>query len=145
MPDPQEPESKQQRRWRPVPAEMIETFDKALTFLPLVQRRKMFGCPCAFVNDQMFAGLHQESLILRLSEEDRQKLLEMEGAMPFEPMAGRPMREYVVAPPAIVASESALGAWLEKAFSYTSSLPPKAPKPPKTKAPKKAGGRSRRA
>ncbi|HEX8951062.1 MAG TPA: hypothetical protein VF945_04420, partial [Polyangia bacterium] len=59
------------------------------------------------------------------------------GAKVFEPMKGRPMKEYVVAPPALVGDRQALGKWAQKAFAYGQSLPPKPKKPPKSKKPPK--------
>jgi TfoX/Sxy family transcriptional regulator of competence genes len=84
----------------------------------------------------MFAGLHQEDMILRLGEADRAQLLKRPGAKLFEPMPGRPMREYVVVPPPLLDSETQLNTWLEKALTYTRSLPPKAPKIRKPRAAK---------
>jgi len=70
----------------------------------------------------MFAGLFQDSVILRLSAGDRGSL---PGATPFEPMPGGPMREYVVAPASVVDSTKQLRTWLERARSFAASLPPK--------------------
>ena len=119
--------------FNPAPEELKTTFEKAMLSVPLAEKRKMFGYPCAFINGQMFAGLHQTNMILRLSAEDRPRFLELEGAQIFEPMPGRPMREYVVIPHAMLNQESELDAWLTKAFNYASSLPPKEPKAKKTK------------
>jgi TfoX/Sxy family transcriptional regulator of competence genes len=116
---------KEERKWTSVPAERTQTFQEALQSWPAVEIRRMFGCPCAFVNGQMFAVFHQQGLALKLSEEDRGALLEQEGAKPFEPMPGRRMREYVVVPPAVENVQAELQAWLEKAFAYARSLPPK--------------------
>lgn len=64
-----------------------------------VQPRKMFGSPVYFVNDNMFAGVHQDGIMLRLRPEDQNRLsAEHDEAVPFEPM-GRRMKEYVVLPP----------------------------------------------
>ncbi len=83
----------------------------------------MFGCPAAFVNGHMFAGVFQASLFVRLAEKDRTKLIAKHGATPFAPMPGRVMREYVVLPPSIVESETKLTAWLSRASRYAASLP----------------------
>jgi TfoX/Sxy family transcriptional regulator of competence genes len=90
--------------------------------------RKTFGYPSAYVNGQMFSGLHNESMILKLPPEDLKTFLALEGAHPFEPMPGRPMREFAVVPPSLLHSESDLVNWLHKAFKYVGSLPPKKPK-----------------
>lgn len=39
-----------------------------------VPPRKMFGSPVYFVNDNMFVGVHQDSIMLRLRAEDRDSL-----------------------------------------------------------------------
>ena len=51
--------------WKKVPAELARRFEAALPEAEGVERRQMFGCPCAFVNGNMFAGLHEDRLILR--------------------------------------------------------------------------------
>lgn len=115
-------------KWRSAPEDLVRLFENALAAVPEAEKRKMFGYPCSFVNGHMFAGLHQENMILRLSDEDRARFLEFEGAGPFEPMPGRAMKEYVVVPPALIDSEESLEEWLKKAFAYAKSLPPKPPK-----------------
>ena len=118
-------DSKAKKKWRQAPVELIRIFEKALKSLPEAERRKMFGYPCSFVNGQMFTGLHQENLILRLPEDERREFLKIKEAKPFEPMPGRVMREYVVVPQSILNSETQLRIWLEKAFAFAKSLPPK--------------------
>ena len=45
--------------------------------------------------------------------------------MPFAPMPGRAMKEYVVVPAALVSRPAALRAWLERALTYADTLPAK--------------------
>ncbi len=45
--------------WKKSSPALIAYFDKALPDDPRVERRQMFGYPCAFVNGQLFTGLHQ--------------------------------------------------------------------------------------
>jgi TfoX/Sxy family transcriptional regulator of competence genes len=115
-------------KWQPAPPEHIRLFGEMLQAFPLIQIRQMFGYPCAFRQGQMVAGLFQDSFILRLSPEDRVQFLQLDGTRPFEPMPGRPMKEYVVLPERLLAQEEALHRWLEKAFAYAGSLPTKEPK-----------------
>ncbi len=82
----------------------------------------------------MTTGLHQESWIVRLPEDVRRERLEA-GWSIFEPMPGRPMREYVALPDEVIADPAELRAWVERAVEYVRGLPPKKPK--KLKAPKK--------
>jgi TfoX/Sxy family transcriptional regulator of competence genes len=106
------------------PGELIETFTRAVADLPGVQTRKMFGYPAAFTKGQMFASVFQSELILRLPEAERQTLGQ-DGGRAFEPMPGRPSREYMVVPGAIRASAPSLRAWVVKAKTYVDGLPPK--------------------
>jgi TfoX/Sxy family transcriptional regulator of competence genes len=114
--------------WRKSPPELIAAFKDALPLDPRVEPRQMFGYPCAFVGGNMFTGMHQESLIVRLSESDRAEAISRHGASTFEPMPGRPMREYVALPARIVASPKDLAAWMARALDYAGGLPPKVKK-----------------
>lgn len=118
--------------WTKSPPELVEVFEAAFPDPPAVARQ-MFGYPAGFVNGNLFMSLFEDSIVLRLPDGPRAELLAM-GAATFEPMAGRPMREYVRVPPAIAASPGDLGSWVAKALAYGKSLPPKAPKSKVAKA-----------
>jgi TfoX/Sxy family transcriptional regulator of competence genes len=130
--------------WRKAPDALIALFDAALPDDPRVERRKMFGYPCAFFSGNLFTGLHQENVIVRLAERDRIAAIEKQGARLFEPMAGRPMREYIVLPQAALADREELAAWLQRGFCYAKSLPPKASKAGRKARPAAAGARIRK-
>jgi hypothetical protein len=83
----------------------------------------MFGYPAIFVQGNMCAGLFGEGMFARLSPADRAAL--PGGGAPFEPMPGRPMKDYTLIPDDVLADEEALAATLAKAVSFTASLPPK--------------------
>jgi TfoX/Sxy family transcriptional regulator of competence genes len=112
------------KKWRPPPPEWISVFTEAAQGLEGAQQRKMFGYPAAFVNGHMLAGLHEAGLVLRLPDGERETLRAL-GAKPFEPMPGRIMHEYVVAPPTLATRPAEVSKWLRKAFAYASSLPSK--------------------
>ena len=114
--------------WEKSSESLIEAFFEALPDDGRVERRKMFGFPCAFVNGNMFTGLHQKDMIVRLPEDARAALLEMPGAGLFEPMAGRVMREYVAVPRAMQGDPEALAAWVAKSYEFAKALPVKIPK-----------------
>ncbi len=116
-------------KWKPAPEGLIRRYERAIQLLAGVQPREMFGHPAVFANGQMFSGLVQDQMFIRLSDQDRSEPLKQAGARSFEPMPGRPMREYVVVPEAVLESEAQLGAWLHKGLAYARSLPPKASKP----------------
>ncbi len=72
--------------------------------------------------------MFEDKLFVRLAETDRATLLAEEGAQPFDPMGGRPMREYVVVPGTWLEGDDddELRAWMMKAARYARTLPPKA-------------------
>jgi TfoX/Sxy family transcriptional regulator of competence genes len=111
-------------QWHKSPPELVEIFDAVAPGPPAV-RRSMFGYPAAFVNGNMFMGLHQSNMVLRLGEESRQEFLNLPGAHTFEPMAGRPMREYVVVSPSLLGDHDRLKPWVKRALEYGASLKPK--------------------
>ena len=90
------------------------------------ERRKMFGQPAYFVNSNMFAGIFGDEMFIRLSESDREKnFSEYDESALFEPLKGRPMREYVVVPESLYMEDEEFSAWIEAAWSYANSIPPK--------------------
>ena len=112
-------------KWRPAPRQLVERFEKSMGALTGGELRKMFGYPAGFRNGNMFAGVFQSSLFVRLPEDERANILSQPGAVPFNHMPGRVMKEYVVLHKAVVASESALEQWLAKGLAYAERLPPK--------------------
>jgi TfoX/Sxy family transcriptional regulator of competence genes len=129
--------------WKKSPVGLVKRFAEVLPDDPAVERRSMFGYPCAFLNGHMFAGTFQDHFILRLPDVDRTKFLKQPGVKTFEPMEGRPMKEYVVVPPAVLAADSQMQSLLRVSRAYVAGLPPrqkkakKASKARKTPAAKK--------
>ena len=62
---------------------------------------------------------------MRLDEGSRAQLLAIAGAKRFEPMAGRPMAEYVVVPKRRSEEGSEAKTWIAKALNWTANLPAK--------------------
>jgi TfoX/Sxy family transcriptional regulator of competence genes len=111
--------------WTKSSPELIAAFGAALPDDPRLQRRKMFGFEAAFANGYMLGGLFEEQLHVRLPQAALNQALALPGAQPFSPMAGRPMKEYVCLPPAVIADPASLKAWLVQAFEYACARPPK--------------------
>lgn len=111
------------REWGPAPEAWLRIFAEASAGLG--EHRLMFGYPCVFVNGNMFAGLHADGMFLRLSESGREAFLKLKGASRFEPMPGRFMREYVVAPADMAKHPEEAAKWLRASAKYGSSLPAK--------------------
>ena len=113
---------------RKSPPQLVAMFESVVPYRPGVVSKPMFGYPACFVNGHMFMGLHQEDMIVRLSEEDRNDALAINGSRVFEPMAGRPMKEYVALAPQLLEDRDAVRAWVARAVAYGTALPGKAPK-----------------
>ncbi len=123
--------------WRQVPPELATRFLAALPAQANVERRQMFGCPCAFVNGNMFAGLHEDRLIVRLPDEAVQR--------PCVIM-GRTMKQYALFADALTLPPEAMAQWVQRGYAFTQALPAKvkrAPKVAKVAAPAKAAKPSR--
>ena len=106
------------------------------------QKRMMFGCPAYFIDGNMFTGVHQSSIILRLTEADRRQMLQQfDEATAFEPFPGRLMKEYIAIPAEGYDDPDTFRAWLAKAAKYAAVLPPKTPKPKTVKKEKPNGSR----
>lgn len=125
--------------WKKAPQWLVEAFAELPLDDPLVERRKMFGYPCAFANDNMFIGLHEDRLVLRLPEEDRERFLETYDSEIFQPFPGRLMREYVIVPHDLIQRREELAPWIERSMLYAASLPPKKKKKRTKKAKRPAG------
>src|SRR5215471_18570490 len=114
--------------WEKSSQELIDLFTSLAPTAAGVQQKKMFGWPCSFVNGNLFAGLHKQSMIFRLSEADQAAFLKMEGAAEFEPMPGRKMRGYVILSEPGRRDRKELTRWIERSLRFAAALPSKAAK-----------------
>ena len=104
----------------------LEVFFKSiLPDDPSITVRPMFGNLAAFVNGNMFSGLYGGDRFIRLPDEDRADLLRAEGALVFEPMKGRPMKEYVCVPKEWLEKPSLVRPWISRSLEWSSALPQK--------------------
>jgi len=94
------------------------------------QKKPMFGHDVFWVNGNMFAGVFQRLIFFRLSPQDQREFLgTFKGAKQFEPMEGRPMKDYVVVPETVLGDKATLDEWMRRSYEFTKSLPAKKPKP----------------
>lgn len=110
--------------WRKPQPEMVERFHEAVAGVEGLEVRKMFGFPAGFIRGNMVAGLHQDTFMVRLPDDERQARLDAGWSL-FEPMPGRPMREYVALPADVAGDVDATRGWIERAATYVRTLPPK--------------------
>ena len=98
--------------------ESIKSFD--------VKKKKMFGCPVFFSNDNMLTGVFENDIFIRLSEKDRKKIIsENDEVIQFEPLKGRVMKEYVILPDHLYNDPETFQELLNLSYKYVSSLPSK--------------------
>jgi len=91
-----------------------------------VKKKKMFGCPVYFANDNMLVGVFENDIFIRLSEHDRKKISsEFDEVTPFEPLKGRVMKEYVVLPDHLYNDAEKFHKLLRSSYEHVSTLPPK--------------------
>jgi TfoX/Sxy family transcriptional regulator of competence genes len=112
-------------KWEKAPQETIDLFHRIAPEGHGIVSRSMFDYPCRFLNGNMFIGVFQDKIILRLGEQDRKTFFQEYNSSPLEPMPGRPMKEYVVLPQKILDSKALLESWVSKSFAYASRLPAK--------------------
>jgi TfoX/Sxy family transcriptional regulator of competence genes len=111
--------------WKKPNEELSKFLDERISAFD-VKKKKMFGCPVYFANDNMFAGVFENDIFIRLSEQDRQKLTsENDEVMPFEPMKGRVMKEYVILSDSMYNDPEKFRELLSSSYDYVSSLPVK--------------------
>jgi TfoX/Sxy family transcriptional regulator of competence genes len=117
------------------PQSLLDTFESVVPGAP-AETRLMFGYKTGVVNGNLFMGLFADKMHLRLPEELRAELIAKGGEI-FEPMAGRPMREYVVVPRTMLSKRAELSKWVNEALRYCESLPAKKKAVAKKKSAKK--------
>lgn len=110
----------------PSPA-VVAAYEAALPDDPRVERKKMFGMPCAFVNRQMFFGTFEGTVVARVGPDRVEALAGKDGMRVFTPMEDRPWRDYVQLDAS--ADVGVLKGLAAEALAWTTKLPPKQKKP----------------
>jgi hypothetical protein len=72
-----------------------------------------------------FIGLHNQSMIFRLSDADRTDFLKLDCASEFEPMQDRKMKGYVVLPEPAKQDGKELARWINRSLQFAAALPAK--------------------
>ena len=75
----------------------------------------MFGMPSLKIKGKAFAGLYEDAMVFKLTGEPHKQALAERGAHLFEPMKGRPMKEWVQVP---VASSKQWKEYAREAMKY---------------------------
>jgi TfoX/Sxy family transcriptional regulator of competence genes len=115
-------------QWKKPSPELME-YQASIMGSFAAEKKKMFGSTVYFSNGNMFTGVHEDNIFLRLSGKDRSELAaKYAEAVQFEPLKGRPMKEYMNIPPRLYRDADAFKQWLGLSLKYANSLPSKAAK-----------------
>jgi TfoX/Sxy family transcriptional regulator of competence genes len=138
-------------KWVKAPEALKKLLEDAMDRIEC-EKRPMFGYPAYFINRNMFTGLFQDQLFVRLSSKHLETLLKkFPSIRNLEPMPGRPMKDYFVLPRELYTNTRALKDAIRESVEHTRTLAPKVktprkklskeiaphPKAPRSKAPKK--------
>ena len=105
----------------------------AMTGKDGLSERKMFGGLCLMLHGNMFAGVINDELMLRVGPDRFDAALSKPGARPMD-FTGRPMSGFIYVQPSAFKTEAGLTGWLNEALGFVETLPPKSgSKPAKSK------------
>jgi TfoX/Sxy family transcriptional regulator of competence genes len=114
-----------EHQWKKSSPELQKLLETSLSGITC-DRKTMFGSPVFMINRNMFTGVHEDSIFIRLSEADRASISgQFPGARPFEPLKGRVMKEYVTVPKKLYVDKAAFKEWLLRSHAFAFSLPAK--------------------
>ena len=86
--------------------------------------KAMFGGVGFLLHGNLCCGVYRNEMIVRIKPESTGDMLKMRYVRIFN-ITGKPMRGWVLVAAGGVATEEALGKWVQTGLSYTASLPPK--------------------
>ena len=105
--------------WKKNSPEAIRRFDE-VAGTPGAERKIMFGCPVYELQGQRYAMLHENRVVLRLSDEHAAQLI-AKGGRAWEPMKGRIRKDRIVVPEEIAGTVRSLRVWVQRAVEYARS------------------------
>jgi hypothetical protein len=91
---------------------------------PEVTEKEMFGGICFLVNGNMVCGISKSDFMARLDPQKFGEYRELPDVRPMD-FTGRPMKGYLFVNPDGVETEEQLIAWVDRCYTYASSLTPK--------------------
>ena len=114
-----------EHKWKKPSPELVKLLESSLLGITC-DRKMMFGSPVFMISRNMFTGVHEDNIFLRLPEAGKKEILkEFPGAKPFEPLKGRIMKEYIVVPRELYEDKESFREWLKRSHAFALSLPPK--------------------
>ncbi len=81
------------------PRAIYDAVATELTATSPARQSKMFGMPCLkHDNGKAFAGFYKGTMVFKLTAPQHAEALALSGSHLFDPMGGRPMKEWVEVP-----------------------------------------------
>lgn len=118
-------------KWVKAPEELVTLIESLMQPVDC-EKRPMFGYPAYFIKKNLFSGLFQDKLFLRLSQEQVASLGKAFANLAnLAPMPGRPMKDYWVIPEKLLKDGPKMARVVEDAATWCRSLPEKVKKPRK--------------
>jgi TfoX/Sxy family transcriptional regulator of competence genes len=115
-------------KWIKAPEELKDLLEGVMQNIEC-EKRAMFGHPAYFINKNMFIGLFQDKLFVRLSDQQPADIRQRFPSITrLEPMPGRPMKNYYVLPKDLYSDPRTFREVIQGSAEYTRSLAPKQPK-----------------
>ena len=112
-------------KWQKAPEELKALLERVMTGIDC-EKRSMFGYPAYFINQNMFAGLFQSAVFMRLSPEQLSTLTKTYPSISqLEPMPGRPMKNHYAIPEDLYRNEDAFRKVAAEAAVHAYTLAPK--------------------
>lgn len=112
-------------KWKKPAENLVAFLDERLSSIEC-EKRKMFGQYAYFLNGNMFTGVFQSDVFLRLSPEFKRELMDQDSRIQdFEPRKGQIMKEYILIPSETLSDEKGFSELLSSSIEYVSHLPQK--------------------
>ena len=122
-------------KWEKAPEELKVLLERVMTGIDC-EKRSMFGYPAYFINQNMFAGLFQTAVFMRLSPDQLSRLTKIHPSISqLEPMPGRPMKNHYAIPEDLYRNEEAFKKVAAEAAVHAYALAPKEKPAARKKAP----------
>jgi hypothetical protein len=89
-----------------------------------IEEKTMFGGIGFLLHGNLLVGVCKDSLIARLGPDDGELALQEAHVRPFD-ITGRPMKNWILADPEGLVSDTRLAEWIQRAMRFVVGLPRK--------------------
>lgn len=89
-----------------------------------IVEKKMFGGLAFMLRGNMAAGVHRDSLMVRVGIDDYEQALTEPHARPMD-LTGKPLRGFVFVDEEGLVSDADLGGWVQRGVTHALTLPEK--------------------